>query len=188
MNIITETKQGRNMVDLTSFDFVENRRIFIFEPITDETARRVITEIEYLEHLSPDQDIRVCINSPGGSVSAGLAILDAMHRSSCDICTEGTGLCASMGAMLLACGGTPGKRFASRHCEIMIHQPLGGVSGQSTDMELAVNRIVRTRNLLNAMLATATGKKMDEIALATDRDNFMTADEALNYGLIDEVD
>ena len=188
MNVITENKQGRNIIDLESFIFAEKRRIYIFEPITDETARRIINEVSYLEKLSPDEDICVYINSPGGSVAAGLAILDTLKRSSCGIRTYGTGLCASMGAVLLACGGDRGKRVVSSNCEVMIHQPLGGVSGQSSDMELAVNRIVRTRKRLNALLAEAANKTMEEIAVATDRDNFMTAAEALEYGLIDEID
>jgi len=187
MNVTTQNKQGRSMVDLQSFDYVEKRRIFIFESITDETAQRFITELNYLEALSPDSDITLFINSPGGSVSAGLAMLDTMKRCSCDIHTFGTGLCASMGAVLLACGGTHGKRFVSANCEVMIHQPLGGVSGASSDMELAVNRIVRTRQRLNALLAEATGKAPDRIALDTDRDNFMNATEALEYGLIDKI-
>ena len=186
MNITTTDKQGRSMVDLASFDYTDKRRIFIFEAITDETARRVITELDYLDSIS-SEDITVCINSPGGSVSAGLAILDAMKRCRCDIRTFGTGMCASMGAVLLACGGTNGKREITANCEVMIHQPIGGVQGSAGEVELAAKRIVRTRQRLNRLLAEATGKTEDRVGIDSDRDNFMSADEALKYGLADKI-
>lgn len=186
MNITTTDKQGRSMVDLASFDYTDKRRIFIFEAITDDTARRVITELDYLASISLE-DITVCINSPGGSVSAGLAILDAMKRSRCEIRTFGTGMCASMGAVLLACGGAPGKREISANCEVMIHQPIGGVQGSSSEVELAAKRIVRTRQKLNRLLAEAAGKSEERVGIDSDRDNFMSAEEALRYGLVDRI-
>ena len=186
MNITMTDKQGRSMVDLASFDYVEKRRIFIFEAISDDTARRVITELDYLASISPE-DITVYINSPGGSVAAGLAILDAFKACSCDIRTLGSGLCASMGAVLLACGGAFGKREITANCEVMIHQPIGGVQGSSSEVELAARRIVRTRRRLNLLLAEATGKDPESISADTERDNFLTAEDALQYGLVDRI-
>ncbi len=184
---VTKTdKQGKTAVDLFSEDFGDNRRIWINGPIDGETARETIVALEYLDRIGAD-DITVTINSPGGSVSDGLAILDAMRRCRCDIVTVATGMAASMGAFLAACGGTPGKRYVTPHCEIMIHQPLGGIQGQATEIELAAQHILKIKRLLNEELAKATGKSVDEIARDTDRDNFMDADEAVAYGLADAV-
>lgn len=184
---VTKTdKQGRTSVDLFSEDFSENRRIWITGPIDGECARETITALEYLDRTGSD-DITVTINSPGGSVSDGLAILDAMRRCRCGIVTVATGMAASMGAFLAACGGTPGKRYVTPHCEIMIHQPLGGIQGQATEIELAAQHILKVKRMLNAELARASGRTVEEIARDTDRDNFMDAEEAVAYGLADAV-
>ena len=184
---VTKTdKQGKTAVDLFSEDFVENRRIWITGPIDGECARETIVALEYLDRIGTE-DITVTINSPGGSVSDGLAILDAMRRCRSDIVTVATGMAASMGAFLAACGGTPGKRYVTPHCEIMIHQPLGGIQGQATEIELAAQHILKVKRMLNETLAEATGRTVDEIARDTDRDNFMSAEEAVAYGLADGV-
>lgn len=172
MNITMTDKQGRSMVDLASFDYTDKRRFFIFETISDETAKQVITELDYLDSISSD-DITIYINSPGGSVSAGLTILDAFKRCHCDIRTFGTGICASMGAVLLACSGEYGKREITANCEVMIHQLIGGVQRSAGDVELAAKQIVRTRQRLNHLLAEATGKTEDRVSIDSDRDNFM---------------
>ena len=179
-------KQGRTSVDLFSEDYCANRRIWITGPIDSETARETITALEYLDRIGTD-DITVMINSPGGSVSDGLAILDAMRRCRSDIVTVATGMAASMGAFLAACGGTFGKRYVTPHCEIMIHQPLGGIQGQATEIELAAQHILKIKRLLNETFAEATGRTVDEIARDTDRDNFMSAEEAVAYGLADAI-
>ena len=184
---ITKTdKQGRNAVDLFSEDFMTNRRIWISGPIDAETARETVVALEYLDSVGAD-DITVTISSPGGSVSDGLAILDAMRRCRSDIVTVATGMAASMGAFLAACGGTPGKRFVTPLCEVMIHQPLGGIYGQATEIELAAQHILKVKRMLNETLAEATGRTVEEIARDTDRDNFMSAEEAVAYGLADAV-
>ena len=184
---ITKTdKQGRSSVDLFSEDFDTNRRIWISAPIDTDTARETIVALEYLDQIGTD-DITVVINSPGGSVSDGLAILDAMRRCRSDIVTVATGMAASMGAFLAACGGTPGKRYVTPHCEVMIHQPLGGISGQATEIALVAQHILKIKQMLNETLAEATGKTVEEIARDTDRDNFMSAEEAVAYGLADGV-
>ncbi|MBE6726736.1 MAG: ATP-dependent Clp protease proteolytic subunit [Ruminococcaceae bacterium] len=184
---VTKTdKQGKTAVDLFSEDFSENRRIWITGQIDSETARETIVALEYLDRAGSGE-ITVMINSPGGSVSDGMAILDAMRRCRCDIVTVATGMAASMGAFLAACGGTPGKRFVTPHCEVMIHQPLGGIQGQATEIELAAQHILKIKRTLNTELARATGKSVEEIARDTDRDNFMDADEAVVYGLADGI-
>ena len=179
-------KQGRVSVDLFSEDFVANRRIWLSGPIDGEVAREFIVSLEYLDHADND-DITVMINSPGGSVSDGFAIYDAMKRCRSDIVTVATGMAASMGAFLASCGGTPGKRFVTPYCEIMIHQPLGGIQGQATEIELAAQHILKIKRTINEILAEATGKTIEEIARDTDRDNFMNAEEAVIYGLADAV-
>ena len=184
---VTKTdKQGKTAVDLFSEDFSENRRIWITGQIDSETARETSVALEYLDRAGSGE-ITVMINSPGGSVSDGMAILDAMRRCRCDIVTVATGMAASMGAFLAACGGTPGKRFVTPHCEVMIHQPLGGIQGQATEIELAAQHILKIKRTLNTELARATGKSVEEIARDTDRDNFMDADEAVVYGLADGI-
>ena len=179
-------KQGRSAVDLFSEDFISNRRIWITGTINSDTARETVTALEYLDSIGTD-DITVTIDSPGGSVADGMAILDAMKRCRSDIVTVATGMAASMGAFLAACGGTPGKRFVTPNCEIMIHQPLGGISGQATEIELAAQHILRVKRRLNRHLSEATGKSADQIALDTERDNFMDAEEAVAYGLADAI-
>ncbi len=184
---LTKTdKQGRTSTDLFSEDFASGRRIWISGPITADTARETVTALEYLDSIG-DDDITVTINSPGGSVSDGMAILDAMKRCRSDVVTVATGMAASMGAFLAACGGTPGKRFVTPNCEIMIHQPLGGISGQATEIELAAQHILRVKRRLNAHLAEATGKTVEQISVDTERDNFMDAAEAIAYGLADAI-
>jgi len=184
---VTKTdKLGKTAVDLFSEDFTENRRIWITGPIDAACAQETITALEYLDRVGTGE-ITVMINSPGGSVSDGLAILDALRRCQSDIVTIATGIAASMGALLAACGGTPGKRFVTPRCEVMIHQPLGGIQGQAAEIELAARHILRVKQTLNEELARATGRSVEEIARDTDRDNFMDADEAVSYGLADGV-
>lgn len=186
MNIIKNDKLGRINTDLVSDDFSSNRRIWIIGEINTALARETIIALEYLDSVSHD-DITVYINSPGGVVTDGLAILDAMKRCKSDIVTVATGLAASMGAFIAACGGTPGKRYVTPNTEIMIHQPLGGIQGQATEIELAAQHILRVKQKLNALIATASGRSIDEIMHATDRDNYMNADEAIQFGLADKI-
>ena len=185
-NVTKTDKQGRTASDLFSEDYITNRRIWITGQINSDTARETITALEYLDSLNHD-DITVTINSPGGSVSDGFAILDAMRRCESDIVTVATGMAASMGAFLAACGGTPGKRYVTPNCEIMIHQTLGRIQEQATEIELAAQHILRVKRRLNKHLAEATGKSLEQIARDTDRDNFMDADEAIAYGLADSI-
>ena len=156
------------------------------DEVNDATASLVIAQLLYLEGQDPDKDISLYINSPGGSVSAGLAIYDTMQYIKCDVSTICMGMAASMGAFLLA-AGAKGKRFALPNSEIMIHQPLGGAQGQATDVIIHADHIKRTREKLNAILAERTGKPIEQIAIDTERDNFMSAQEAAEYGLIDKV-
>lgn len=187
--IITKTdRQGRSEVDLLSEDYLENRRIWITGEINSALAKEFIVELEYLDRIAKTpQDVTVYINSPGGSVSDGMAMFDAMRRCKCDIVTVATGMAASMGAFLFACGGTKGKRYVTKNAEVMIHQPLGGISGQATEIELAAKHILATKTKLNRALAEACGKTVEEIARDTDRDYFMNAEEAVAYGLADAV-
>ena len=178
-------KSGVENMDLMSYSFQENREIYIFEEITNEVAKAVITQIRYLDSIGTD-DIHLIINSPGGSVTAGLAIYDAMNLAKSDISTICTGMAASMGAFLLA-AGTKGKRKATPEAEIMIHQPLGGAQGQASDIELVAQHIVRTKKRLNQILAQKTGKRIEEIYRDCERDYYMLAPEAVEYGLIDAV-
>ena len=159
--------------------------INIFGVIDDAMAQSVVEQLQYLDSKKAEE-ITIQINSPGGSVTAGLAIYDTMNFVSADIVTVGLGMCASMGAFLLS-AGTKGKRKATKNCEILIHQPLGGAQGQASDLIIAAEHIKRTRDRLNRILAENTGKNVEEIATDTDRDNIMTADEACDYGLIDVV-
>ena len=160
--------------------------VFVTGPIDDNMANVVIAQLLFLESEDPDKDIHLYINSPGGSVSAGLAIYDTMQYIKCDIETICIGMAASMGSFLLS-GGTKGKRLALPNAEIMIHQPSGGAQGQATEIQIAAEHILKTRQKLNEILAANTGKSFDEIAHDTERDNFMTAEEAKEYGLIDAV-
>lgn len=178
------TKQGIEEMDLRTYSFREEREIWLMEPVTDETAAGIILQLQYLDRT--DGEIRLYINSPGGSVTAGMAIYDAMRRCRNEISTICTGMAASMGAFLLA-AGTKGKRMATPEAEIMIHQPLGGAQGQASDIELAAIHIAGTRQKLNRILAENTGKSEEEIAGNCDRDYYLSAQEAAEYGLIDQI-
>ena len=156
------------------------------DQVNDTTASLVVAQLLFLESQDTEKDISLYINSPGGSVSAGMAIYDTMNYIKCDVSTICVGLAASMGSFLLA-GGTKGKRFALPNSEIMIHQPSGGARGQATEIEIAAKNILKTKERLNKILAENTGKSIDQIAIDTDRDNFMSAEEALEYGLIDAI-
>lgn len=165
---------------------LEDRIIFLTGEITDVTANVVIAQLIYLEGKNPDKDIYIYINSPGGSVSAGIAIYDTMNYIKCDVSTICVGLAASMGAFLLS-SGAKGKRFALPNSEIMIHQPLGGAQGQASDIMIQAQHIKKTKAMLNRILSENTGKSLEEIEKDTDRDNYMSAEEAKNYGLIDNI-
>ena len=156
------------------------------DEVNDATASLVVSQMLFLESENPDKDIQLYINSPGGSVSAGFAIYDTMNFVKCDVSTICVGMAASMGAFLLA-AGAKGKRFALPNSEIMIHQPLGGMQGQASDMEIHANHILKTKDKLNRILAERTGQSLEQIIKDTDRDNFLSAEEAVKYGLIDKV-
>ena len=165
---------------------LSSRIIILSGEVDDDMASLAVAQLLYLESLDPNKDIQIYINSPGGSVTAGMAIYDTMQHVKCDVSTICVGLAASMGAFLLA-GGTSGKRFSLPNAEIMIHQPSGGAKGQATDIQIAAQKIQRTKNKLNELLAANTGRTLEEVTYDTDRDNFMSAEEALEYGLIDQI-
>lgn len=165
---------------------LSSRIIILSGEVDDDMASLSVAQLLYLESLDPNKDIQIYINSPGGSVTAGMAIYDTMQHVKCDVSTICVGLAASMGAFLLA-GGTSGKRFSLPNAEIMIHQPSGGAKGQATDIQIAAQNIQRTKNKLNELLAANTGRTLEEVTFDTDRDNFMSAEEALEYGLIDQI-
>lgn len=183
--VVEQTSKGERSYDIYS-RLLKDRIIFLGDEVNDATASLVIAQLLFLESEDTTKDICLYINSPGGSVSAGLGIYDTMKYIKCDVSTICVGMAASMGAFLLA-GGTKGKRFALPNSEIMIHQPLGGTKGQATDIKIHADHIIRTRSKLNAMLSEATGKPLDIIERDTERDNFMSAEEALEYGLIDRI-
>ena len=183
--VIEQTGHGERSFDIFS-RLLNDRVIFLSDEVNDTTASLVVAQMLYLEAQDPDKDIYFYINSPGGSVSAGFAIYDTMNYIKCDVCTICMGMAASMGAFLLS-GGTKGKRLALPNAEIMIHQPLGGAQGQASDIKIHADHILRTRAKLNKLLAEHTGKPIEEIERDTERDNFLTADEACAYGLIDKV-
>lgn len=183
--VIEQTGQGERTYDIYS-RLLKDRIIFIDDEITDHTASIVVAQLLFLEAQDPDKDINLYINSPGGSVSAGLAIYDTMQLIRPDVSTICVGLAASMGAFILA-AGAKGKRYALPNAEIMIHQPLGGAQGQASDIKIRADHILRTKERLNKILADNTGQKLEVIEKDTDRDNFMTADEAAEYGLVDKV-
>jgi ATP-dependent Clp protease protease subunit len=183
--VIEQTGRGERSFDIFS-RLLNDRVIFLSDEVNDATASLVIAQMLYLESVDPDKDISFYINSPGGSVTAGMAIYDTMQFVKCDVTTICLGLAASMGAFLLA-AGTKGKRIALPHSEIMIHQPLGQSSGQVSDVLIRTELLVRTRQMLNELLAKNTGRSIEEIARDTERDNFMTAQQALEYGLIDRI-
>ena len=183
--VVEHTSRGERSYDIYS-RLLNDRIIFLADEVNDVTASLVVAQLLYLEVEDPDKDIALYINSPGGSVTAGMAIYDTMNYIKCDVSTICIGMAASMGAFLLS-SGAKGKRFALPNSEIMIHQPLGGMQGQATDIKIHADHILRTRDTLNSILAKNTGKPIDVIAKDTDRDNFMSAEEAMNYGLIDKV-
>lgn len=183
--VVEQTHRGERSWDIYS-RLLKDRIIFLGDPINDRVASVVIAQLLFLESEDPDKDIRLYINSPGGVVTAGLGIYDTMQYVKCEVATYCLGQAASMGAFLLA-GGTKGKRFALPNARIMIHQPHGGASGQATDIEIQAREILRLRETLNGIMAKHSGRTVDEILKDTDRDNFMSADEAKHYGLIDEV-
>ena len=183
--VVEQTSRGERSYDIYS-RLLNDRIIFLADEVNDVTASLVVAQLLYLEVEDPDKDIALYINSPGGSVTAGMAIYDTMNYIKCDVSTICIGMAASMGAFLLS-SGAKGKRFALPNSEIMIHQPLGGMQGQATDIKIHADHILRTRDTLNSILAKNTGKPIDVIAKDTDRDNFMSAEEAMNYRLIDKV-
>ena len=183
--VVERTSSGERSYDLYS-RLLEDRIIFLSGEINDALANTVVAQLIYLEGKDPNKDISLYINSPGGSVSAGMAIYDTMNFIKCDVSTICIGMAASMGAFLLS-AGTKGKRFALPHSEIMIHQPLGGAKGQATDIEIQAKQILRIKATLNEILAANTGKPLEVIERDTDRDNYMTAQEALDYGIIDKI-
>ena len=184
-NVIEQTPGGERAYDIYS-RLLSDRIIMLTDEVNDVTASLVVAQMLFLEAQDPDKDIYFYINSPGGSVSAGFAIYDTMNYIKCDVCTICMGMAASMGAFLLS-GGAKGKRMALPNSEIMIHQPLGGTKGQASDIKIHADHILRTRDKLNKLLAEHTGKPIEEIERNTERDNFLTADEACAYGLIDKV-
>lgn len=183
--VIEQSGRGERAYDIYS-RLLKERVIFLVGPINDQMANVIVAQMLFLESENPDKDIALYINSPGGSVSAGMAIYDTMQFIKPDVSTLCTGLAASMGAFLLS-SGTKGKRFSLPNSRIMIHQPLGGVQGQASDIEIHAKEILYLREKLNGILAENTGKSIEEIARDTDRDNFMGADAAKSYGLIDDV-
>lgn len=183
--VIEQTSRGERSYDIYS-RLLKDRIIFLGEEVNDVTANLVVAQMLFLESENPDKDIHLYINSPGGSVTAGMAIYDTMNYVKCDVSTICMGMAASMGAFLLA-GGTKGKRFALPNAEIMIHQPSGGAKGQATDIKIVADNILKTKKKLNEILAANTGKPMEVIELDTERDNYMTAQEAMEYGIIDQV-
>ncbi|MBR1454589.1 MAG: ATP-dependent Clp protease proteolytic subunit [Lachnospiraceae bacterium] len=184
--VIKQTSKGERSYDIFS-RLLEERIIFLADQVTDDLSSIVMAELLLLEAEDPKKDITLYINSPGGSISAGMAIYDTMRYIKCDVQTICMGMAASMGAFLLA-GGTKGKRFALPNSEILIHQPLmNGLGGQDTEIEIAANQIIKTKKKMNEMLAEFTGQDYETMVKATDRDNWMTAEEALKFGLIDKV-
>ena len=183
--VIEQTSRGERSYDIYS-RLLKERIIFLGEEVNDVSASVIVAQLLFLEADDPDKDIQIYINSPGGSVTAGMAIYDTMQYIKCDVSTVCIGMAASMGAFLLA-GGKKGKRFALPNAEIMIHQPSGGAQGQATEIQIAAEHILRTKQKLNEILAANTGQSLETIKADTERDNFMSADEAKAYGLIDEV-
>lgn len=183
--VVEKTSGGERSYDIFS-RLLKDRIIFIGDEITDATASVVVAQLLFLESEDPDKDIHIYINSPGGSVTAGMAIYDTMKYIKPDVSTICVGMAASMGAFLLA-AGTKGKRYALPNAEIMIHQPLGGAKGQASDVKIHAEFLLKTRDKLNKILSENTGKPLEQIEKDTDRDNFMIAEEALAYGLIDKV-
>ena len=183
--VVEQTSRGERSYDIYS-RLLNDRIIFLADEVNDVTANLVVAQLLYLESTDPDKDISLYINSPGGSITAGMAIYDTMNYIKCDVSTICVGMAASMGAFLLS-AGAKGKRYALPNSEIMIHQPLGGFQGQATDIKIHADRIIKIKKDLNRILAENTGKPLEVIQKDTERDNFMTAQEALEYGLVDKV-
>ena len=183
--VIEQTNRGERSYDIFS-RLLSDRIIVLSDEVNDTTASLVVAQLLFLEGQDPEKDISLYINSPGGSVSAGMAIYDTMQYVKCDVSTICIGMAASMGAFLLS-SGAKGKRIALPNSEIMIHQPLGGAQGQATEIKIIADHILRTREKLNRILAKNTGRSIEEIARDTERDNYLTADEAKEYGLVDKV-
>ena len=183
--VVEQTGRGERSYDIYS-RLLKERIIFLGEEVNETTASLVVAQLLFLESEDPGKDICLYINSPGGSVTAGMAIYDTMNYIKCDVSTICIGMAASMGAFLLS-GGAKGKRYALPNAEIMIHQPLGGAQGQATEIEIAAQHILKTKKKLNQIIADNCGKTLEEVEKATDRDNWMSAEEALAYGLIDKI-
>ena len=183
--VIEQTSRGERSYDIYS-RLLKERIIFLGEEVNETTASLVVAQMLFLEAEDPEKDIQLYINSPGGSVTAGMAIYDTMQYVKCDVSTFCMGMAASMGAFLLA-GGTKGKRLALPNAQIMIHQPLGGAEGQASDVEIRARQLLLIKRQMNELMAGFTGRSYDELVRDTDRDNFMSAQEALEYGLIDRV-
>ena len=183
--VIEQTGQGERSYDIFS-RLLKDRIIFFGEEVNDATASIIVAQMLFLESEDPDKDIMLYINSPGGSITAGMAIYDTMNYIKCDVSTICVGMAASMGAFLLS-AGAKGKRYALPNSEIMIHQPLGGMQGQATDIKIHADRILAMKDKLNRTLSENTGRPLEEIVRDTERDNFMTAQQALDYGLIDKI-
>lgn len=183
--VIEQTNRGERSYDIFS-RLLNDRIIVLSDEVNDTTASLIVAQLLYLEGQDPEKDISLYINSPGGSVTAGMAIYDTMQYIKCDVSTICMGLAASMGAFLLS-SGAKGKRYALPNSEIMIHQPLGGARGQATDIKIVADQIIKTKERLNRILAENTGRSVEEIARDTDRDNYLTAQEACEYGLVDKV-
>lgn len=183
--VVEQTSRGERSYDIFS-RLLKDRIIFLSDEVNDVTASLVVAQLLFLESEDPEHDINLYINSPGGVITSGMAIYDTMNYIKCDVSTICIGMAASMGAFLLSCGAK-GKRFALPNSEIMIHQPLGGTQGQATDIKIHADRIIKTRQTLNEILSKNTGQPLDVIERDTERDNFMSAEEAMKYGLIDKV-
>ena len=183
--VVEDSGRGERSYDIFS-RLLKDRIIFLDEDVNDVSAGLVVAQLLFLESEDPDKDINLYINSPGGSVTAGMAIYDTMQYVKCDVSTICIGMAASMGAFLLS-GGTKGKRYALPNAEIMIHQPLGGMRGQAEDMRIHAEHIIKTKQRLNKILAANTGQRLSKIEKDTDRDNFLDPQEALEYGLIDKI-
>ena len=183
--VIQETNRGERSFDIYS-RLLNDRIVFLADEVNDTTASLVVAQMLYLESEDPNKDIHFYINSPGGSVTAGMAIYDTMQFVKCDVSTTVIGMAASMGAFLLA-GGAKGKRYALPNAEVMIHQPSGGARGQASDIKIVAEQILQTRQKLNEILAANCGQPVEQVAIDTERDNYMTAEQAKAYGLIDEV-
>jgi len=183
--VIEQTSRGERSYDIYS-RLLKDRIIFLGDEVSDVSASLIVAQLLFLESEDPDKDISLYINSPGGVITSGLAIYDTMNHIKCDVSTICVGMAASMGAFLLA-GGAKGKRFALPNAEIMIHQPSGGARGQATDIQIAAERILQTKRKLNEIMAANTGQSIEKITADSERDNFMSSQEALDYGLIDKI-